>query len=314
MPACWLNGSLVPPSEARISVFDHGLLYGDGVFEGIRYYSGVPFRLDEHLERLDLSARAIALDLPYSGESLAEAVALVIDAFGHPDGYIRVVVTRGDGKLGIDPRSCPRASAFVVADQLSLVPEAVRRNGARLIIAATRRLPLDGLDPRIKSLNYLNHILARIEANQVGADEAVLLNNAGCVTEGSAENIFIVANGALLTPPTSDGALEGITRGVVLELAGRLGIPSVERSLAPYDLYTADECFLAGTGAELIAVSEVSGRPLRSSGRPVFSRLQQAFGQLVAEETGRGASKAPQAAWREDVCAQDPAAGQGVRT
>jgi len=286
MPACWLNGSLVPPSEARISVFDHGLLYGDGVFEGIRYYQGVPFRLDEHLERLDQSAQALALDIPYSGEALAAAIALVIDAFGIPDGYIRLVVTRGDGKLGIDPRSCPQASVFAIADQLSLVPDAVRRNGARLIIAATRRLPLDGLDPRIKSLNYLNHVLARIEANSVGADEAVLLNRAGYVTEGSVENIFIVANGVLLTPPTSDGALEGITRNAVLELAGRLGIPAAEKSLAPYDLYTADECFLAGTGAELIAVREVSGRQLRSAERPVFRRLQRAFRELVVAETG----------------------------
>lgn len=293
MPVCWLNGSLVPLSEARISVFDHGLLYGDGVFEGIRFYHGMPFRLDEHLARLDLSARAIALDIPYPSDALRAAIAQVIEAFGVPDGYLRLVVTRGEGKLGIDPRSCSEASVFVIADQLSLVPTPVRQDGARLIIASTRRLPLDSLDPRIKSLNYLNHILARIEANQVGADEAVLLNQAGYVTEGSAENIFIVADNVLKTPPTSDGALEGITRGVVLELAARLEIASAETSLAPYDLYTADECFLAGTGAELIAVREVSGRPLRSSTRPVFSRLQQAFHQLVAEETDRAVSGTP---------------------
>lgn len=293
MPACWLNGSLVPPSEARISVFDHGLLYGDGVFEGIRFYHGMPFRLDEHLRRLDLSARAIALDIPYPGDALRLAVSQVIEALGVPDGYIRLVVTRGEGKLGVDPRSCREASVFVIADQLSLVPAAVRQDGARLIIAATRRLQLDGLDPRIKSLNYLNHILARIEANQVGADEAVLLNQAGYVTEGTAENIFIVADKVLMTPPTSDGALEGITRSVVLELAGRLEIPSAEKSLAPYDLFTADECFLAGTGAELIAVREISGRPLRSSERPVFSRLYQAFRELVVEETDRAASGTP---------------------
>jgi len=289
MSACWLNGNLVSPNEARISVFDHGLLYGDGVFEGIRFYRRVPFRLEEHLRRLERSARSIVLTIPYDRKALSVAVAETIGAFDEPDGYIRLVVTRGNGKLGIDPRSCERANVFIVADQLALVSEEVRQNGARLIIAATRRLGPDGLDPRIKSLNYLNHILARIEADQVGADEAVLLNHAGHVTEGSAENLFIVTDGVLLTPPVTDGALEGITRGAVLELAEKLDIPFAEKSLTPYDLYTADECFLAGTGAELIPVREISSRPLESDLRPEFTRLQKAFAELLEEETGMAA-------------------------
>ena len=222
-------------------------------------------------------------------------MAETIDAFDEPDGYLRLVTTRGDGRLGIDPRSCGKPNAFIIADQLALVPGEVREKGARLIITATRRLGPDGLDPRIKSLNYLNHILARLEANQAGADEAILLNHAGHVTEGSAENLFIVVDGALLTPPVTDGSLEGVTRGVVLELAEKLGIPFAEKSLAPYDLYTADECFLAGTGAELIPVREISGRPLTAAPGPVFTRLQRAFAELVEEETGRIASVAESA-------------------
>jgi len=285
MPACWMNGRMVPAESASISVFDHGLLYGDGIFEGIRFYNGAPFRLEEHLRRLEFSARAIALTIPYDRETISFAVRKTVAAFGEPDGYIRLVVTRGDGKLGIDPRSCPRPNLFVVADQLAMVPQEVREQGARLIIAATRRLGPDGLDPRVKSLNYLNHILARIEANQVGADEAVLLNQAGYVTEGTAENIFVARDGVLFTPPVTDGALEGVTRGAVIELAEKLDIPCAEQTLAPYDLFTADECFLAGTGAELIPVREIGGRPLNSAERPIFEILRKAFVELVEEET-----------------------------
>jgi branched-chain amino acid aminotransferase len=285
MAACWLNGKLVPVDQARLSVFDHGLLYGDGVFEGIRFYNGSSFRLQEHLHRLELSARAIALGIPYDRDALEQAIRETIDAFGSPEGYIRLVVTRGDGRLGIDPRSCRRPNVFILADQLALVPREVRDGGARLIIAATRRLGPDGLDPRVKSLNYLNHILARIEANQTGADEAVLLNHAGFVTEGTAENIFIAVDGMLFTPPVTDGALDGVTRKAVIEVARDLDIPCQEKRLAPYDLFTADECFLAGTGAELIPVREIAGRPMKNSDRPVFARLRQGFAERVAEET-----------------------------
>jgi branched-chain amino acid aminotransferase len=282
---CWLNGAVVPLHEARVSVLDHGLLYGDGVFEGIRFYHRRAFRLARHLDRLQASARAIRLDIPYDLSALEQAVQETIDAFAEPDGYLRLVVTRGEGRLGLDPASCTRPTVFIIADELTLVPPSVRREGARVIIAATRRLPVDGLDPRVKSLNYLNHVLARIEAANANADEAILLNAAGRVTEGSADNVFIVRDETLLTPPVIDGALDGVTREAILQLAHGLNIAARETSLAPYDLYTADECFLTGTGAELIPVREVDGRPLRHCPGPLFIALHDAFRQMVERET-----------------------------
>lgn len=279
---CWFNGRLVPIAEARISVFDHGLLYGDGVFEGIRFYRRKPFRLEAHLDRLFDSAAAIDLRLPCTREQLTAAVAETVAAFAGDDGYLRVVVTRGEGALGIDPKNCAAPSVFVVADELSMVPRETREKGARVIVAATRRLPPDGLDPRIKSLNYLNHILARIEANHAGADEAILLNVAGRVAEGTADNVFVVRRGRLLTPPPAEGALAGITRETVLDLARAAGIEAVETTLAPYDLYTADECFLTGTGAELIPVAEVDGRRMAACPGPIYRELAQRFQALVA--------------------------------
>lgn len=276
-----MNGSLVPVAEATVSVFDHGLLYGDGVFEGIRFYKRRPFRLEEHLERLLDSARAIALTLPLGLDELARAVHETVAAFPGEDGYLRVVATRGPGALGIDPKRCSAPNVFVIADELTMIPQATRERGARVIIASTRRLPPDGLDPRIKSLNYLNHILARIEANQAGVDEAILLNAAGRVAEGTADNVFIVRHGRLLTPPPVEGALAGITRAVVLELAGEAGIAAEETPLAPYDLFTADECFLTGTGAELIPVAEIDGRSMRACPGPVFDELGRRFQALV---------------------------------
>jgi len=279
-----MNGALTPIEHARLSVFDHGLLYGDGVFEGIRFYRGRTFRLGAHLDRLCRSAAALRLAIPYDRATLTEAVKQTVAAFHQPDGYLRLVVTRGEGRLGLDPATCARANVFIIADELTLVSDATRDAGARVIVAATRRLAPDGLDPRIKSLNYLNHILARMEAGNAGADEAILLNAQGRVAEGTADNIFIVRDGVLLTPPPSDGALEGITRAVVLELAAQARIPARESSLAPYDLYTADEGFLTGTGAELIPVREVDGRTLRESPGPIFRRLSTAFRDLVARE------------------------------
>jgi len=279
---CWLNGRIVPLRDARVSVFDHGLLYGDGVFEGIRFYRRQPFRLEAHLDRLFDSARAIALALPYTRDELGTAIAATVAAFPGEDGYLRVVATRGVGPLGIDPKPCTQPGLFIIADQLSMVSRETRERGARLIIAATRRLPPDGLDPRIKSLNYLNHILARIEANHAGADEAILLNAAGRVTEGTADNLFVVRRGRLLTPPPVEGALQGITREVVLELAREAGIDAAEAPLAPYDLYTADECFLTGTGAELIPVAQVDGRPMAACPGPVYRELERRFKALVA--------------------------------
>jgi branched-chain amino acid aminotransferase len=283
---CWLNGRIVPLAEARISLFDHGLLYGDGVFEGIRFYRRRAFRLEAHLERLVDSARAIALEIPSTQAALAAAVWETIAASTLEDGYLRVVVTRGEGPLGIDPSRCACPSLFILADQLSMIDRETRERGAHLIIAATRRLPPDGLDPRIKSLNYLNHILARIEANQAGADEAILLNAAGRVAEGTADNVFIVRRGRLLTPPPVEGALAGITREVVLELAREAGVEALETPLAPYDLYTADECFLTGTGAELIPVAEIDGRRMSVCPGPVYRELARRFGVLVAANIG----------------------------
>lgn len=282
---CWINGALVPAHEARVSVFDHGLLYGDGVFEGIRFYRGKAFRLDAHLARLERSAAAIRLVLPGDRAALVQAVTATIAAYGQPNGYLRLIVTRGEGRLGLDPTSCTRPSIIIIADELAVVPQAVRDHGARVIIAATRRLAPDGLDPRIKSLNYLNHILARIEATNAGADEAILLNQRGHVAEGSAENVFIVRDDELLTPPATEGALEGITRMAVLETANAAGLRWREATLSPYDLYTAEECFLTGTGAELIPVREVDGRPLHHCPGPFYARLCEGFAQLVERET-----------------------------
>ncbi|MHB8699126.1 MAG: aminotransferase class IV, partial [Sulfuricaulis sp.] len=212
--ACWLNGKLVGVNDAVVSVYDHGLLYGDGVFEGIRYYRGTPFRLNAHLERLVDSARVIALRLPFDREALSRAVAEIISMAGTSDGYLRLVVTRGVGPLGLDPRCCEQPSTFILASPLTMVSDEARRQGARVIVAATRRLPPDGLDPRIKSLNYLNHVLARMEAANANADEAIMLNQQGRVAEGTADNVFVVQRGVLLTPPLVDGALGGITREI----------------------------------------------------------------------------------------------------
>lgn len=282
---CWLNGEIMPGSQARISVHDHGLLYGDGVFEGIRFYHRRPFRLREHLQRLIASARAIALSLPYDSAALAQAVDQTIAAFPDDDGYLRLVVTRGAGALGLDPRSCAQPNTFIIASRLTMVSEQTRTRGARVIIASTRRLPADGLDARIKSLNYLNHILARIEANHAGADEAILLNAAGRVAEGTADNVFVVRGGALLTPPASEGCLEGVTRNLVIALARDAGFDVREQPLGPYDLHTADECFLTGTGAELIPVAEIDGRPLTICPGPIFGELTLRFRERIRQES-----------------------------
>ncbi len=283
---CWLNGNILPLEQARIPVLDHGLLYGDGVFEGIRFYAGTPFLLDEHLRRLRDSARAIALNVPWDDDELANITTAVVDAFDGDDGYLRMIVTRGEGPLGIDPSACKAPRLIVIASQVEMVNHAARTEGVRLITASTRRLPPDGLDPRIKSLNYLNHILARIEANRSEADEAVLLNAQGRVAEGSADNLFIVRDSRLLTPPVIDGALPGITRALIIRLADEMGIETRAQSLAPYDLYTADECFLTGTGAELIPVREIDGRPMKHCPGPVFQSCSQAFRQAIRQHCG----------------------------
>ncbi|NOZ53698.1 MAG: branched-chain-amino-acid transaminase [Gammaproteobacteria bacterium] len=287
MPAFWLNGKIVAAEYAKLSVFDHGLLYGDGVFEGIRFYNANAFRLAEHLTRLYDSAAAICLNIPYSIDNLVQAIQATISDYSEQQGYLRLVVTRGEGPLGLDPMLCGQANVFIIADSLAVVEKTVLQNGARLIIASTRRLPSDGLDPRIKSLNYLNHILARIEATNAKADEAILLNRHGNVAEGTADNLFIVKNNTVATPAVSDGALAGVTRALIMQLADTMGLVCTEKTLAPYDLYTADECFLTGTAAELIPVRMIDQRLVASCPGRIYQQLHAAFIQQVQQETKR---------------------------
>jgi branched-chain amino acid aminotransferase len=283
---CWIDGNILPTSEAKVSVFDHGFLYGDGVFEGLRFYNRKVFRLPLHLKRLRRSAVALQLDIPLSDGELADALAKTIAASPLTEGYLRIIVTRGVGVLGINPATCRQPSVIIIADQLQMVSDAQRAEGVRAVIASTRRLTPDRLDSRIKSLNYLNAIMARMEANYAGVEEAILLNDRGCVAEGTADNLFVVTDGLLLTPPATEGALAGITRHTVLELAETLGIPAQEAVLTPYDLYNADECFLTGTGAKLIPVREIDGRKIAACPGPVYRRLAGAFAELIREETG----------------------------
>jgi branched-chain amino acid aminotransferase len=286
-PAIWMNGRIVDPTEARVSVFDHGLLYGDGVFEGIRFYEKRPFHLDAHLARLERSAAAIELTLPYARDELRDATAAVIEHAGARDGYVRLVVTRGEGDLGLDPRSCKRPTTFLVAAPLRVFAS---NEGVAVIVASTRQAPPDVVDARIKSLNYLNRLLARLEAIRAGADEAIMLNAQGHVAEGTTDNVFVARGGVLLTPPASDGALEGITRDAVLSIAASLGIPTREASLGVYDLHTADEAFLVGTGAEIVAVRTIDGRALRACPGQLFARVAPAYGALVRGESALATS------------------------
>lgn len=276
---CWLNGEIMPAAEASISVLDHGLLYGDGVFEGIRFRYRQTLHLSLHFERLQQSAQALDLKLSYSPAEIAEAITQLLKAYGDEHGYMRLIATRGVGPLGLDYSRCEAGSLLIIADQLNIVPEE-KRLAAKLATVSIRRLPADGLDPRIKSLNYLNHILARQQARLAGADEALLLNQQGRVAEGSADNIFMVRKGELLTPPVSEGALAGITRASILELAEELHMVAREIPLTLFDLYNADEVFLTGTGAGLIAVAEIDGRVIKQSPGPIFTTLTQAYESL----------------------------------
>lgn len=278
----WLDGELVDEQQAKISVFDHGLLYGDGVFEGIRFYRGRVFRLEEHIRRLFHSARAILLGLPWTEEQVCRFTCETVAANGLQDGYIRLVVTRGPGSLGLSPYLCERPSMFIIASTIALYPDECYRDGLSLITCATRRPAPGALSPQVKSLNYLNNVMAKIEAIQAGAMEGLMLNEQGYVAECTGDNLFLVKEGVLLTPPVSDGALDGITRGVILELADSLGVPKQERSLTRYDIFTADECFLTGTAAEVIPVVSLDRRPI-GDGRPgaLTKRFLDAFHELA---------------------------------
>lgn len=256
----FIDGKYYNEADAKVSVFDHGLLYGDGVFEGIRVYNSKVFRLKEHIKRLYESAKAILLEIPMIKEEMEAAVLDAVKVNERKDGYIRLVVTRGEGSLGLDPSSCKKATVIIIVSDIQLYPKEYYEKGIALVTVASRRIPSECLDPRIKSLNYLNNIMAKIEAKQSGCLEAVMLNTQGFVAECTADNIFIVKEGRLLTPAAYHGALEGITRQTVMEIAEKLSIKSEETTLAPYDLYTADECFLTGTGAEIVPVVKIDGR------------------------------------------------------
>jgi branched-chain amino acid aminotransferase len=263
----WLNDRLVDESEAKISVFDHGLLYGDGVFEGIRVYSGRIFEFDAHLDRFFRSARAIRLELPMSREKIIEATEKTVGANGFSEGYIRLVVTRGIGTLGLNPFVCKNPQLFIIADKIQLYPHELYEKGLRVISASTLRNHPQALPPQIKSLNYLNNILAKIEAVDADAPEAIMYNQQGYVAEATGDNVFIVTGGVIYTPPVQAGSLEGITRDVVIKLAKIEKLKVVERNLTRFDLYTADEMFLTGTAAEVIGVVNIDGRII-GGGKP----------------------------------------------
>jgi branched-chain amino acid aminotransferase len=278
----YLDGKFVDESEAKISVFDHGLLYGDGVFEGIRLYGGNVFRLEEHLERFEYSAKAILLTLPLSRKELSDAVCETCRQNNLTDAYIRLVVTRGVGDLGLAPWLCPKPTVFCIASKISLYPKEHYDNGLAIVTVPTRRIGPAALPPTIKSLNYLNNILGKIEAKQFGALEAIMLNEQGYIAECTADNVFIVHKGEIITPGASQGALKGITRGSMFTIAKEIGVPIREADMTRYDVWCADECFLTGTGAEVIPVVKLDGREI-GTGKPgpITQRVLASFRKLV---------------------------------
>jgi branched-chain amino acid aminotransferase len=289
----YVDGRLVPKDEAKVSVFDHGFLYGDGVFEGIRVYDGNVFRMKEHIERLYESAKTIALQIPQSPEEMTQATLDTVAANGLRDAYIRLVVSRGPGDLGIDPEKCTKPSVVIIVGSIALYPEELYRTGISIVTSSVPRIPNQCLDPRVKSLNYLNNIMAKIEAKQAGVPEALMLNRSGRVAECTADNIFICRRGKLRTPDLMEGALGGVTRLAVLELAREAGIKTKEQKLGLHDLYNAEECFLTGTGAEIMPVVCIDGRTI-GDGKPGkttlglldrFRKLRVHDGDRVSYET-----------------------------
>lgn len=263
----YIDGKFYDEKNAKVSVFDHGLLYGDGIFEGIRAYNGRVFKLKEHIDRLFCSAKAILLEIPISHAAMMKAVVDTCRRNKLRDGYIRLLVTRGVGTLGLNPNRCKRPSVIVIADKIQLYPKEMYDNGMAIVTVPTTRNLHNAVNPAIKSLNYLNNILAKIEANIAGVEEAIMLNADGYVAECTGDNIFILKDGKMFTPPLSAGALYGITRGVVMDMARESGIEVSEPNLTRYDIFNADECFLTGTGAELIPVTKVDGRVI-GTGKP----------------------------------------------
>jgi branched-chain amino acid aminotransferase len=282
----YVTGKLLPKEEAVVSVFDHGLLYGDGVFEGLRSYGGKVFRLQEHVERLFDSARAIRLDIPMSHAEMAKAINDTVAANNIVDGYIRAIVTRGAGTLGLDPNRCSNPQIIIIADAIALYPHEFYENGLELITSSVIRNHPAALSPRIKSLNYLNNILAKIEGLKAGCVEALMLNHKGEIAECTGDNIFLVRKGRLMTPPLDAGILEGVTRNAVIELARAAGIEVTEPALTKHDVYVAEECFLTGTAAEVIPVVRIDDRVI-GDGRPgpVTRDLTKRFHELVRSES-----------------------------
>jgi branched-chain amino acid aminotransferase len=278
----YINGTYYSKEDAKISVFDHGLLYGDGVFEGLRSYNGKVIRLEEHVRRLFESARAICLEIPLSQEDMAAAINEAVKKNGLTDGYIRAVVTRGAGTLGLDPNRCSNPQIIIIADVISLYPQELYDHGLEIITTSIARNHPAALSPRIKSLNYLNNILAKIEGLKAGCIEALMLNHKGEVAECTGDNIFLVRDGVLYTPPLDAGILAGVTRDAVIELAEAAGITVREVSLTKHDVYVADECFLTGTAAEVIPVVKVDDRPI-GTGKPgpVTLQLKERFHEFA---------------------------------
>ncbi|NBB79373.1 MAG: branched-chain-amino-acid transaminase [Verrucomicrobia bacterium] len=281
----YLNDGLVDSAEAKVSVFDHGLLYGDGIFEGIRLYDGCVFKLDAHLERLEYSAKAIMLKMPWTRQQISEAVCETCRANNLKDGYIRLLVTRGEGSLGLSIQNCKQPQLIIIADTIQLYPEEFYENGLSIITVPTRRCNPAALPPTVKSLNYLNNILAKIEAQHLGYHEAIMLNDQGYVAECTGDNVFVIHKGELITPSASAGALKGITRDTALEIADELGVPWREANMTRYDVWVADELFLTGTAAEIVPIVEVDARPI-GSGKPgaITGRFLESFRRRVSVE------------------------------
>src|SRR5213596_2400833 len=280
----YIDGKFYSEANAKISVFDHGLLYGDGIFEGIRFYNGRVFRLEEHLYRLWDSARSICLEIPMTMRDMTEAVLETIRQNHLRDGYIRLLVTRGTGNLGLNPMQCKSPSVIIIAATIALYHEDFYRKGLSIVTCATRRSNPAALNPAVKSLNYLNNVMARIEANLAGADEALMLNDAGNVAECTADNVFIIKRGQIFTPPITAGALRGITRSIVFEIAAELGIKIMETDITRHDVFIADECFLTGTAAEIIPVIKADGRVI-GNGKPgpITARTIARFREMTRE-------------------------------
>ena len=283
-PLIYIDGEYYPKSKAKISVFDHGLLYGDGVFEGIRAYNGIVFKLKEHIDRLYQSAHAMMLQIPLTKEQVIEAVLETLRKNKMRDAYIRLVVTRGVGDLGLDPRKCPKATVIVITGVIVLHGDEAKMKGVTAFVSWVRRHPVDATSHEIKSLNYLNSVMAKIEANSAGADEAICLDKNGFVAEGVGENIFIVKNGKVFTPPVCSGALPGITAQVVTKLATKLSHGVFESNITPYQLLNADEAFFSGTAAEIVPIREVNKRQI-GDGKPgpITKQLIAAFQKVVAD-------------------------------